>query len=338
MKILLATGIYPPQIGGPATYATNLREQFITLGHRVRICTFSLEHHLPAGIRHIYFFVKIFFVILFFSPDFVLALDTFSVGVPSVLVARLLRRKVVIRTGGDFLWEGYVERTGNLILLRDFYIKIKSGEVKLSLKERIIFGLTRWTVRNCNLLVFSTIWQRGIWREPYRLSESRTAIIENHFAPIETETAGMVRGQFFLSGGRQIKLKNWSKLKHIFSQLNLPLEILSLPREQFLESLRQSYALILISVSEISPNLVLDAMRYGKPVILTQETGLRERLGDTVIWVDPNNEEDIKNKILWLMDESNYRVICERIKNFRFTHSWEEIVDEFVKLFQTQCM
>lgn len=141
--------------------------------------------------------------------------------------------------------------------------------------------------------------------------------------------------KIFITGGRTIKLKQWPKLRQIFRELNLDLEILSLPYPQFLEKLESSYAVILISISEVSPNLALDAVRLGKPIILTQETGLRERLGDAVIWVDPRDEEDIKNKILWLMAENNYKIACERAQNFRFAHSWSQIASEFLALAQS---
>ena len=136
----------------------------------------------------------------------------------------------------------------------------------------------------------------------------------------------------FLTGGRQTKVKNWRLLKQIFADLHLDLEILSLPHEQFLEKLKASYAIILISISELSPNLVLDALQFGKPVILTQETGLRERLGDAVLWVDPENEREIMDKIIWLTDENNYKVACGRARNFQFKHSWSDIADEFLNL------
>ena len=72
------------------------------------------------------------------------ALDTFSVAFPAVCAARLCGKKMIIRTGGDFLWEFYVERTGDLVLLRDFY-NTRIG--RLNFKERLIFKSTGWTLR-----------------------------------------------------------------------------------------------------------------------------------------------------------------------------------------------
>ncbi len=337
MKIVLATGIYPPEIGGPAQYAKNLYEEFTRQSHQVRVLTYNVENYLPTGVRHLYFFIKTFFTSLFFQPGFILVLDTFSVALPSVFVAKLLGRKIIIRTGGDFLWEGYVERTGDLVLLREFYKKIKSSEIKLNLKERIIFRLTKWTVKSCSILVFSTNWQKEIWCEVYQLdlAKCEIKIVENYFG--EKLTSEEPKQKVFLSGGRALKLKNSEYLKRIFTsaeavQLEINLEIVKLSHEQFLVKLKTCYAVILVSASDISPNLALDALRFNKPVILTQETGLRERLGEAVIWVDPENEQDIADKIKWLAWSENYKIACERAQSFTFTHSWHQIATEFLNL------
>ncbi len=51
MKILICTGIYPPDIGGPAQYADNLKDEFLKQGNAVKILTYKLEKKLPIGIR-----------------------------------------------------------------------------------------------------------------------------------------------------------------------------------------------------------------------------------------------------------------------------------------------
>ena len=41
MKILIASGIFIPEPGGPATYAVKIAEEFLKLGHQVSIITYS---------------------------------------------------------------------------------------------------------------------------------------------------------------------------------------------------------------------------------------------------------------------------------------------------------
>ncbi|MBU2219306.1 hypothetical protein KKG15_02345, partial [Patescibacteria group bacterium] len=83
MRILIATGIYPPDIGGPATYAKNLADEFLRRGCGVKVITYSIEKKLPLGIRHFVYFLKTIFN--FRKTSVIIALDTFSVGLPSVL-------------------------------------------------------------------------------------------------------------------------------------------------------------------------------------------------------------------------------------------------------------
>src|SRR6185436_13080927 len=150
MKILIATDIYPPELGGPAEYAKNLKDIWEGQSHQVLLKVFSRFNRYPWGIRHVMFLFRA--VRDTIKADSVLALGVFSGGAVTLL-AKLLHKKVVYRTGGDLLWESYVERTGELVLLRDFYQQKKKD---FSLKEKLIFRLTRWMLRNVSAIVWST--------------------------------------------------------------------------------------------------------------------------------------------------------------------------------------
>src|SRR5882724_5972091 len=119
MRIVIATGIYPPEIGGPAQYALNLANIWQKQGHLVSVHVFSRFNFLPTGIRHFFYFCSILPDLA--RADFVLALDTYSSAFPTLVASSLFGKKIILRTGGDFLWESYIERTGDLVLLKDFY-------------------------------------------------------------------------------------------------------------------------------------------------------------------------------------------------------------------------
>src|SRR3989338_9856968 len=119
MKILIATGIYPPDIGGPAQYARGVEEAWKKEGHNVKVLAFRFERKLPTGIRHLYYFLRVLFSLP--GTDFVFSPDTWSAAFPATLACKLAGKKIIIRTGGDFFCEWYVERTGDRVLLRDFY-------------------------------------------------------------------------------------------------------------------------------------------------------------------------------------------------------------------------
>lgn len=330
LNVLIATGIYPPEIGGPAQYAKNLKDALLKQGHKITVVTYGKERKLPTGFRHLVYLLKVLTKI--FSVDLVIALDTFSVGLPAVLASRIFHKKILLRTGGDFLWESYVERTGEPVLFRNFYNESRD---KWSLKENIIFKFTNWTLRHTGLVIFSTDWQRRIFVPAYNLDANRTAIIENFYG---TKLPSLEpKEKRFIGGTRPLKWKNIPMLKKAFTaaqsiEPSLILDVENTRYEEFMSKIQKAYAVILVSLGDISPNMILDAISYNKPFILTRETGLYEKFKDVGIFVDPQNPEDIKNKILFLADETNYQIQIDKIKNYNFTHSWDDIGREFVGL------
>ena len=54
MRILIATSIYPPDIGGSAQYARNLYDTWKKQGHDVAVATYTWEWAVPPGLRHSY--------------------------------------------------------------------------------------------------------------------------------------------------------------------------------------------------------------------------------------------------------------------------------------------
>ncbi len=332
MKILIATGIYPPQTSGPAQYAKNMHDAWEKMGHKVVVKTYTFEHKLPTGIRHMYYFLKIIPAVI--ASDFIFALDTFGIGMPAVLAAKIFGKKVIIRTGGDFLWEWYVERTGDLVLLKDFYSESRS---KWNRKERIIFNITKWTLHNVSLLIFSTAWQKKIFEGPYGLQNVKTEIVENRYG--EKESYSEIPNKIFVAGTRPLKWKNIEFLKKVFgndviSQTGYVLDVSTAKYGEFMEKMKKCYAVILVSLGDISPHMILDAIRLNKPFILTKENGLMDRIGSIAIIVDPKSEKDIEEKVKWLLDETNYKMQVEKIKNFNFTHTWEEIAREILGIYK----
>jgi len=327
-KILIATGIFPPQIGGPAQYAKNLSDTLIKRDFLVSIKTYGIERRLPTGIRHFFFFCKIIPAVL--TTDAVIILDTFSVGFPTTLACKIFGKKSIIRTGGDFLWEGYVERTGKKVLLRDFY----STETRLfNLKERIIFGLTQFVLRNASKIVFSTNWQRNIFFSPYRLDLKRTTVIENYYG--QKESSQNPQFARFIGSTRVLVWKNLDTMEEVFGIVtrdnpSVSLFMENLPYEEFMDKMKSAYAVILVSLGDISPNMILDAIRLNIPFICTKEVGIFDRIKDAGAFVDPLNKKEIESAVRMLLTTSGYENSKKRVSGFSFVHTWEDIAFEFL--------
>jgi glycosyltransferase involved in cell wall biosynthesis len=125
-RILIATGIYPPAIGGPATYVPLLTGGLIEAGDHVRVVTFGDEKtkksHTPYGVwqgwrvsvvpktgsavwRYARMFGRVFRLAKRF--DLVYAMTPSSDGFPASLAAALRRIPFALKVVGDYAWEAY---------------------------------------------------------------------------------------------------------------------------------------------------------------------------------------------------------------------------------------
>lgn len=335
LRILISTGIFPPKIGGPAQYAKNLSDSLQKMGHDTEVRTYTIEERLPTGVRHFFFFLKILPAV--FRSDFVIILDTFSVGLPTVLACKLFGKKNIIRTGGDFLWEGYVERTKKKVLLRDFY---ESERGLMNLKEKTIFSLTRFALQNTSTLVFSTDWQRDIFLEPYELDISKTKIVENFYGGKEQASdVESTDKKIFVASTRNLVWKNLDVLERVFAKIqkeypDTELFTENLPYNEFMQVMKQAYAVVLVSLGDISPNMTLDAIRYNKPLICTKEVGIYDRIKSAGIFVDPLNEDEIEKAFRDILDNDIYMKMVKQVSVSNFVHTWDDIAKELMVTFE----
>lgn len=328
MKLVIATPLYPPEIGGPSYYAKGLEDAFQKLGHEVVVVAYGNVRKLPTGLSHLAYFFRIFPELK--GADAVIALDTASVALPTFFAAKLRGIPLIIRTGGDFVWEQYVNRTGDLVPLPFFY----DEQRKLSLKERLAYALARFVVRR-SILVFSTEMQRDVWLGPYGLSKGKTHLIGNAIPPkLEPRTSARMN---FIMYGRQISLKNneafhraFSKAKEKFPRLEL--DEGTVPHEELLEKTRNCYAAAVPSISEVSPNYVIDSIRCGKPFLLTKYSGYAKRFGAYGILIDPLNENDMQRGIEELADPSTYERLRAAIASFNEVRTYEDVARDFLAL------
>lgn len=143
MKLILATGIYPPEIGGPATYAALMEGELRRRGWIVDVLPFRVVRALPSLIRHMAFAWKLWRITK--GADVVFAQDTVSVGLPALIVARVRRIPLVIRVPGDFAWEQGVQRFGVKEDIDTFQTKRYGWRVELLrwIQRQVVRGADR---------------------------------------------------------------------------------------------------------------------------------------------------------------------------------------------------
>jgi len=111
-NVLIATGIYPPDIGGPATIIGELKKSLEQNDFGVKVITYSdgaFSVDDVVRIKKNRRFAKLSYLFnlfrLSFSADIIYATDTYSVGYFAYLLKKLWRKPYIIRFAGDSAWE-----------------------------------------------------------------------------------------------------------------------------------------------------------------------------------------------------------------------------------------
>lgn len=330
-KILIVTPLYPPDIGGPATYSHGLLLALKEQGIAVDIVTFKEFLTYPTGIRHLLFFARVFKNMK--GVDLIIVLDTVSVAVPTLCASLFRKGKVIIRIGGDFVWERFVERTKKKVPLSQFY----TSHQPLAVKEKILIWVQRnFVFRFADRIIFSTEWQRDIWSVPYRLDMKNVQVIENAYAS-ENVSVSKTESQTIVWIGRDIVLKNVDVLDRVMTRVQNDFprveykKYTGINHTEVMHVLKSARMLVIPSISDVSPNLALEAIRLGVPVLLTRDCGLREVLNESVVWIDSLDEQDIYKQIAQLMNADEYRRAQEHALAFQSDRTYAMLIKEFIE-------
>lgn len=165
MKIVFATGIFPPDIGGPATYTERLTQELCQRNFKMAVITYSdiknskvqpeiqnydfpvvrVSRKYPKGLRHFLYFWHLFWLAK--DCDVVYAQNLISAGFPALLVSKILRKKLVVKIVGDAAWEHGREKGGISDSL-DFFQQKKYGWQIEFLRK-----IQRWVAKNVHKII-----------------------------------------------------------------------------------------------------------------------------------------------------------------------------------------
>lgn len=134
MRLLIATPLYPPEPGGPATYARILEAELPKRDVQVAVLKFNDVRRYPKLLRHIAYFVLVLRALR--DADAVLALDPVSVGFPTMLAAKLLNKPFFVKVVGDYAWEQGSQRFGVRIPLDEF-VRTKHVPVQVAFLRKV---------------------------------------------------------------------------------------------------------------------------------------------------------------------------------------------------------
>jgi glycosyltransferase involved in cell wall biosynthesis len=236
MKILIATGIFAPEIGGPATYSKLIAEIAQRKGHTVEIITYAEQTEevkkylarlpynvypvfrtLPKGVRHIKYFWFVFQHAR--VNDVVYAQDPVSAGLPAYVATLLAGKKFIVRIAGDYAWEQSIQRFGVADLLDEFLTKHYGFRVELLRKVQTFI------VRHASGVVVPSKYLKNVL-ERWGIEAKLITIIYNAVAMPEVTVSKnevrerlKVRGFVLLCVGRMVPWKGFEMLIRLIPKL-----------------------------------------------------------------------------------------------------------------------
>ncbi len=367
MKIVLATGIYPPEIGGPATYVRHLAAELASRGNEVVVVTYGQNAdelfesegkeggalwkviRVPTGGGSGVRWNRYAKALRIHGKDaeIIEAFSSVSAGIP-LRLARIKGPKKILRLGGDFLWERYTDYGGKRTL-RQFYASYPG-----------VKSLLKFLIGGFDHIVFSTAFQQDLYRRLLGRKLSSHSVIENAL-PVSSPSLHVKHEPLrLLYLGRFVRFKNLSALltavaalPHarltlvgsgpVRSQIEAFVQKLSLQSRvsvqpavhgsQKREVFDEHDLLVLPSLTDISPNAALEARAAGLPVLITEENGLSPILREGMTVRSLRSSTEIVRSVLEI--DRGYDDISRAAAEPLSERQWGSVAEDHVALFRS---
>ncbi len=232
-NILITTGIFPPEIGGPASYSNTLAKR-LSDSSKVAVLTYSSKtsfsedktqpfkivrvwSKLPKGLKHLIYFFKAIFLAR--KSDVVYALNAVSAGVPAMYAAKLLRKKFFVKIVGDAAWEKAMNTGETHFLIDDFQKNPKKGRIGRlhKLQQRVCLSADGVIVPSKYLADMVHGW--GIPKEKIKVIYNGVDFSPSDLSKEEARRKTGIFGHIILSAGRLVPWKGFRMLIKIMPQI-----------------------------------------------------------------------------------------------------------------------
>lgn len=238
MRILLCTGVYPPAIGGPATFARTLAHGLKRAGHEPIVLTYGDASTMSgegwpvhvvssAGgvvVRYVRYAWHVWR--LGRSCDALYVSGPISDGVPVTCANALLRKPVVMKIVGDAAWESAMQAGTQEISLDAFVQQPQGGRVG------VFARLERWTAARAARVVTPSVFLKRIV-EAWGVPSDRVQVVHNAIPalPAPTQSRDALRASFGVEGKRVVltvvRAVAWKGVDFLIDVLrDLPLEMI----------------------------------------------------------------------------------------------------------------
>lgn len=310
-KVLITTGIYPPDIGGPATYSSLLLKELGGYDYEIKVLTYGakelavaetiyvVSNKWPKGLRHFIYFIKVLF--LGWRADVILAADSsFGAAFISILAAKLIGKKIIVRVTGDYAWEQGQQRFGVKDLMDDFQNKKYGLLVELLRLCQKFFARAATAVIVPSFYLKKIVLKWGAKEEKIKVIYNSVDLADSSSTKEEARQKLGLEGKILVSIGRLVLWKGFLDLieaaaglfKEIADlklliigdgperkRLEMKIEKLGLNNRIFLigamaknklfEYLKAADVFVLNTAYEGFSHQIIEAMSLGLPVVTT---------------------------------------------------------------------
>lgn len=337
VRALVATPLYPPDIGGPATYSKALVDDMLDEGVLIRVVRFSEVGALPKILRHAAYAWRVACTSRY--VDIIYAQDPVSVGFPAVVAAMIMRKKFIMKIVGDYAWEQAVQRFDVTDLLDDFFGKSYGMPVELFRK------IERFTTKMALRIVVPSHYLKTVVKR-WGISEKKMSVVYNSFeipaaitSEVETKKNYKDKKFVIISAGRLVPWKGFTTLIDAVAELGAegahgtdvrvslviigsgPLEqqlrdhihargcealvelIGNVDHAEMMKRLGAAHVFVLNTGYEGFSHAILEAMAVGTPVITTYAGGNPELITDheSGLLIEYNNKKQLVEAITSVM-------------------------------------
>jgi len=187
MKIFIATGIFPPDVGGPATYVEKISSELIMRGHQARVLTYS-DNLAGETIKDNYrvflvkrgsklrSYFKYFLKVLKYAKDadIIYLQDSVSAGFPTTVANLFLKKRLVLKIVGDYAWE----MGGNKIAptVDEFY---PFDFEKYSFKINLLKAVQTWVAEKTDKIITPSNYLKKIVSKGWGIEEDKVNVVYN---------------------------------------------------------------------------------------------------------------------------------------------------------------
>ncbi len=359
MKIAIIINLFPPKwLAGTEIATYHLAEHLAKRSHEIHVIT-SLDEGLSDFEKEngfyvhriiwpkipiigiLTFWVRIFLKIRTLKPEIVHAQDL-SMGIPAWLIKKILKIPYIVWGRGSDVYLPYrfIRITTKTILQNALAVLALTENMRIKLKKKydteihvipngidledyFKVSLTSKKVTNGkNILFVGSLYPvKGV----YYLIKAMKKILE------KVPDARLI----LVGDGKERK-----GLETLSTQLGISNHVTfigKIPHEEVQTFFKEADVFVLPSLSEGFPNVILEAMACGLPIVATRVGGVPDILTDGTngYLVEAKDTKDLINKVLLLLEDSTLRKkISDNNKYEVKKYSWENIIFELEKIYK----